>query len=431
MAARTDDIPAELSKKSFRTRSLTSKSVVRAPIDRWGYVGIWIRHRLLESIKVGTPVNLVLQEHRTPFCNKIMSMSSFMGTEDFITCLAMFITWIIDARLGRLFTILLALGFYCSSFFKCLLCLPRPPSPPVKPLHREDLDWAFPSNHGIMGVIAPWYICFYCFLHYQMPLPVQLVLFIGILLWSVGVIFSRIYLGVHSPADMVGGGFVGVTILSIYLLVDDYVDYQCAAGRYVIPQAIVIVLGLFALHPRCVPETQSFGETVIVGSCALGCVVARATSTLTMIPAQALMDAAPSDIRFDYFCLLLLARVFVGCFIVFASRLIMKITFRPIFVAIYNYFDLSCYSFSTYLKSHPPTSKHLTLSYKLSPFPGKEKSNECSEDENATKSDEEEINDDEISLPYDIDIPTRLLTYTFLGWFLCEGAFILFHFIGV
>jgi hypothetical protein len=333
--------------------------------------------------------------------------------------------------LGRLFTILLALGFYGSSFFKCLLCLPRPPSPPVKPLHREDLDWAFPSNHGIMGVIAPWYICFYCFLHYQMTAPVQLMLFVSVLLWSVGVIFSRIYLGVHSPADMVGGGFVGVSILSIYLLVDDYIDYQCAAGSYVILQATLIVLGLFALHPRSVPETQSFGETVVVGSCALGCVIARATSTLSVLSKQALWDAIPVDSHFGHVCILLLARVVLGSFAVFASRLIVKITFKAVFKAVYNYLDLPCYSYSTYLKSHPATSKHLNSTYKLPPFPGNEKSNDCSEDETATKSDDEEINDDAVSLPYDIDIPTRMITYAVLGWILCEGGPILFHCIGI
>lgn len=409
----------------------SSSKIVQAPIDRWGYIGIWIRHQLLECIKIGVPVNLVLQKHRTPFINKIMTTCSFLGSEDFFTLLAMFITWIIDARLGRLFTILLGLGFYCSSFFKSLLCLPRPPSPPVTPLHREDLDWAFPSHHGIMGVVAPWYLWFYCFIHYHSPPAVQILLFIGFLLWSVGVIFSRIYLGVHSPADMVGGGIMGVTILSIYLLVDDYIDYQCAAGRFVVPQAIVIVLGFLAVHPRTVPETQSFGETVIVTSCAFGCVIARACP-LTKTSKLSLWDISPADSTMTEVWLIGILRLVLGISIVLTTRLLTKRFFKSTFFAMYNYFGVPCYSFTTYLQSHPATSKHLNYTYKLPPLTNNEKSSDVSEDENgSSKSDSEEDSDGPTCLPYDVDIPTRFFCYTILGWLLCEGGPLVFHLIGV
>lgn len=50
--------------------------------------------------------------------------------------------------------------------------------------------------------------------------------------WFCGVTVSRLYLGVHSLADMVAGAVAGVWILAIFVLMDDYIDYQCAAGEY-------------------------------------------------------------------------------------------------------------------------------------------------------------------------------------------------------
>ena len=42
--------------------------------------------------------------------------------------------------------------------------------------------------------------------------------------------FSRVYLGVHSPADIVAGGSIGVLLLSAYLRVDDHLDHYIGYG---------------------------------------------------------------------------------------------------------------------------------------------------------------------------------------------------------
>ena len=44
--------------------------------------------------------------------------------------------------------------------------------------------------------------------------------------WSVLVMFSRLYLGVHSPADIVSGGILGCILLSLFLQVDDQVRFN-------------------------------------------------------------------------------------------------------------------------------------------------------------------------------------------------------------
>lgn len=47
---------------------------------------------------------------------------------------------------------------------------------------------------------------------------------------SISVMFSRLYLGVHSPADIVAGGIVGCVILACWIKIDNVVDRYIAYG---------------------------------------------------------------------------------------------------------------------------------------------------------------------------------------------------------
>ena len=57
---------------------------------------------------------LRIQSLRTAPMNKIMGMISFLGEEEFYTLLVVTILWICEARLGRLLSLLMAIGFYTS-----------------------------------------------------------------------------------------------------------------------------------------------------------------------------------------------------------------------------------------------------------------------------------------------------------------------------
>ena len=50
------------------------------------------------------------------------------------------------------------------------------------------------------------------------------------MLGSISVMFSRLYLGVHSPADIVAGGIVGCMILAYWIKIDAVIDRYIAFG---------------------------------------------------------------------------------------------------------------------------------------------------------------------------------------------------------
>jgi len=288
---------------------------VHAPFDKYGSYARWFRHKLLAAILVGEPVLLTIQRHRTPLRTKFMKFLSFLGTEDFFTVLLIFMFWIIDQRLARLFGALMAIGFLITGSMKTLLCLPRPPSPPIQPLEKAH-DWALPSHHSLIGVLCPWYIWLYANLNYEMTTFQMGVLFCTIVFWSFGVMLSRLYLGVHSPADIVCGGIVGVFVLSVWMLVDDYVDFYISQRLYMQLEMFVLIFFLLLCHPSAERGNPSFPDTVCVTAVFFGSVLGRSLRNHSRTRGSSgqwmtLIEAYPQAGLFK-FVLLTFARFFIG-----------------------------------------------------------------------------------------------------------------------
>lgn len=133
---------------------------------------------------------------------------TFLGEEPFYLLLLPLIYWCVDYRLGARLTIVFLLAVWLNVILKDLLAQPRPFDllPEVKLAEAE--GYGLPSGHAQLGVVV-W----------------------GLIAWSrgqraawwaaavvVGLIgFSRIYLGVHFPTDVLGGWLVGGAILGLYL----------------------------------------------------------------------------------------------------------------------------------------------------------------------------------------------------------------------
>eukprot|EP00163_Fabomonas_tropica_P026562 TRINITY_DN4929_c0_g3_i7.p2 TRINITY_DN4929_c0_g3~~TRINITY_DN4929_c0_g3_i7.p2 ORF type:complete len:179 (-),score=20.74 TRINITY_DN4929_c0_g3_i7:750-1286(-) len=147
-----------------------------------------------------------IQKARSPFLDTLMHTVTLAGHEEFYILMLSVFLWTVDSGLGQRLMILLPFCIYTANFVKNTYEIPRPPSPPVwfgGMQDRED-DYGFFSTHATTAWSLPLYIAYYFYQkspdQSQFPLGATLAV---VFAWALLLCFSRLYLGVHSPADIV------------------------------------------------------------------------------------------------------------------------------------------------------------------------------------------------------------------------------------
>ena len=160
----------------------------------------------------------VLEKLRQPWLDDIMATVTHLGGETVFMALAMVIFWCVSKRLGYY---MLSVGFFgtlVNQFLKIVCQVPRPwvldPAfTIVESARAEATGYSFPSGHT-QTVMAT----FGCMARWWKKWTVRGLCMAGVVLTA----FSRMYLGVHTPAD------VGVSLLIGLVLV--FAFYPVFAG---------------------------------------------------------------------------------------------------------------------------------------------------------------------------------------------------------
>ncbi|KAJ1630394.1 hypothetical protein T492DRAFT_1003372 [Pavlovales sp. CCMP2436] len=97
----------------------------------------------------------------------------------------------------------------------------------------KDVDFGWPSTHSMNAVALPFYLlrCSFPIAVWDYPEPTRMWIFgLSATAWALSVSVSRVYLGVHSPADVQGGMMLGAIVLRLWLSVHNALTAWLTTG---------------------------------------------------------------------------------------------------------------------------------------------------------------------------------------------------------
>lgn len=125
-----------------------------------------------------------------------------------------------DRRTALLLVVAISGGFLFSELFKQLIARPRPE---LVPFETHVLSYSFPSGHS-MAAAATYLTLGTLLAASQRDLHLKLYIFALALLITFAVGFSRVYLGVHWPSDVLAGWTAGTVWALLVWVVARYLE---------------------------------------------------------------------------------------------------------------------------------------------------------------------------------------------------------------
>lgn len=163
----------------------------------------------LAELLFGIQLIEILQNLFAPQFNWVFVAITLLGDGTGLIGLSAVIYWCFDKSRGRLVTYVVLFGAYLNFFLKILIAWPRPPID-LRITEKNETSYGFPSGHAQDSTI------FWTWITLDFRKRILGILGAAIVV-AVGI--SRIYLGLHYPAQVIGGWIVGFAVACSGMLV--------------------------------------------------------------------------------------------------------------------------------------------------------------------------------------------------------------------
>ncbi|KAL8459795.1 hypothetical protein ACS0TY_031642 [Phlomoides rotata] len=177
-------------------------------------------------------------------------------------------------------TLLIAFCDYTGNCIKDVVSAPRPRSPPVRRVtatkdeEENAMEYGLPSSHTLNTVCLSGYLLHYILDYTETNDALIKVGAFTLACLIVGVIgLGRMYLGMHSLIDIIGGLAFGLVILALWLTVSEYIDNFVVSGQNVISFWAALSFLLLFAYPTPELQTPSFEYHTSFVGVALGIVI--------------------------------------------------------------------------------------------------------------------------------------------------------------
>lgn len=214
------------------------------------------------------------QGYEAPWLTAVFERSSHSVSVGFYGSFLPALFWLGLPELGTNLVFLMAATLFVGNAIKDLVSAPRPLSLEYgveklrfltgssEEAEKNAKEYGCPSSHTMNTLCLNFYVVHYCVdKGILQPGPAAL-LYLGVALWVVWIAASRVYLGLHTPIDLLSGAVAGMAVLVCFIMVEDHVQAWLHESRWVVPQAALLSLVLLRLHPRPMSHTPSYEFTV-------------------------------------------------------------------------------------------------------------------------------------------------------------------------
>ena len=198
-----------------------------------------------------------IQHIQSPLLNTFFLFITSLGSSLVFLLVLPLLFWCVDYTLGMRVAIVCSLSAFCNFSLKDLFAQPRPFNLQPGVGLTTARGYGFPSGHAqgslvLWGSIAAW-----AKKKWVWAVTAAFVALIG---------FSRVYLGVHFPTDVLAGWIVGIVLLALYCTLQQKIEYWITGQPLVLQlfALLAVSLGLLLIHSNRVMVYQ-LGMLVGIG----------------------------------------------------------------------------------------------------------------------------------------------------------------------
>ena len=277
-----------------------------------------------------------------PVLHWLFKVFASFGDEVFYITFLPWLFWEVDMQVARRLLALWVSSMYSGQLLKELLRLPRPDPARVTVLESHyTMEFGMPSTHAMTALAMPWYIV-HCS---ALPGPdgSGTTRFSGnwrrvlaaATAWTVLTTLSRLYMGVHTPADLLVGLALGGIALAVNMAWGAQLDDALLTSPYTPFIALALCAAAVVAYPR--PRNprwvSSPGDTTIIIGVATGVAIGCWLRADVHLAANGRHFSGPES--FAVF-IASLPRVAVGLLVLVAVRFAAKYSAQAVFLRLFG-----------------------------------------------------------------------------------------------